>query len=121
MTTGYGYLLLGIQAQSARVIEVYLPAHGDHMLIMCDVTFNLKGSGVASFFGTCDTIMIVSHQFDVEHLFSHGGSHAFFRLACLGQDCPQPFSNSRTRTSIDNFPIGQRYTIDSFILAPSMG
>jgi hypothetical protein len=57
---GLQYLLVGVQAQSARVIEVCLPAHGNHMLIMCDVLSNLKGYGVASFFGTCDTIMIVS-------------------------------------------------------------
>ena len=66
-------------------MEVCLPAHGDHMLTMCDVLSNLKGYGVATRSGTCDTIMIVSHQFDVEHLFSHSDSHAFFHLACLAR------------------------------------
>ncbi len=51
---GLQYLLLGVQtraqrkaqtAQSARVMEFYLPAHDGHMLIMCDVLFNLKGYG----------------------------------------------------------------------------
>jgi len=52
---------------------------------MCDVLSNLKGYGVASLFGTCDTIMIVSHQFDVERLFSHGDSHALpFSMFGLG-------------------------------------
>jgi hypothetical protein len=74
----------GLTAQSAKVMEFCLPAHDGHMLIMCDVLFNLKGYGVGFTpwnGGTCDTIMIASHQFDVEHLFSHGDSQAFFHLA----------------------------------------
>jgi hypothetical protein len=48
---GLQYLLLRAQdtsstAQSARVIEVCLPAHDGHMFIMCDILFNLKGYGV---------------------------------------------------------------------------
>lgn len=53
------------------------------MFIMCDVLSTLKEYGVAPLFGACDTIMIVSDPFDVEHLFSHDDSHAPFHLACL--------------------------------------
>ncbi len=40
--------------------------------------------------------MIASHQFDVEHLFSHGDSQAFFHLVCLG------------RIVLNHFPVPER-------------